>query len=250
MMKQQIIALAMMTAGFVVVRAMPTAVTAESGLSLRTVDGPTTIYLSKVTATIFGEDTDSYDYVVHSDSDRALEASQQFSDAWASGNQHDILVMFHNATMQGYMTPEQAADREWLCNELYSPMRSHIHECNDIEKRETTEIVDIEARSRWRWIKSARHVATQFGYQVLINVFANAATANLPTSPRSICAQGACFSWSKVETINGYLAQEMVQDAISAVELNEYSAQANGILGSRKRSGADVCLSNRANGCT
>ena len=250
MMLQQFITLAMMTATLVVVHAMPAAVTEEPGLVLRTVDGPTSIVLSTVTDTIFGEDTDNYDYIVHSDSERAVEASQQFSDAWASGNQHDILVTFHNATLQGHMTSEQAADQEWLCNELYSSMRSHVEECNGIEKRDTTGTIDIEARSRWSWIRSGRHVATQFGFNVLAGVLGNAAYANLPASPRSICDQGACISWSKVETFNGYFAQSMVQDAISAVDLNQYSAQANGILGSRKRSGADVCLSNRADGCT
>lgn len=33
----------------------------------------------------------------------------------------------------------------------------------------------------------------------------------------------------------GDVREKMVQDAISAVELNQYSSQANGILGSRKR---------------
>jgi hypothetical protein len=244
------IMLAMTTAAFVVVHATPTAVVAESSLFLRAADGPTSIFLSKVTDTIFGQDTDNYDYTVYSNSDRAIEASHQFSAAWASGNQHDILVTFHNATMQGYMTAEQATDKEWLCNELYSSMRSHVEECNGIEKRDTTGTIDIEARSRWNWIRSGSHVATQFGFNVLAGVLGNAAYANLPTSPRSICDQGACISWSKVETFNGYFAQSMVQDAISAVDLNHYSAQANGILGSRKRSAADVCLSNRADGCT
>ena len=81
MMKQQIIILAMTTAAFVVVHAMPTAVAAESGLFLRAVAEPTSIFLSKVTDTIFGQDTDNYDYIVHSDSDRAIEASHQFSAA-------------------------------------------------------------------------------------------------------------------------------------------------------------------------
>jgi hypothetical protein len=250
MMKQHIITLAMMTAAFVVVRAMPAAVTTESGLFLRAVDGPTSIFLSTVTDTIFGQDTDNYDYIVHSDSDRAIEASHQFADAWVSGNQHDILVAFRNATRQGYLTSEQASDKEWLCNELYSSMRSHVEECSGIEKRDTTGTIDIEARSRWNWIRSGSHVATQFGFNVLAGVLGNAAYANLPTSPRSICDQGACISWSKIETFNGYFAQAMVDDGLSAVDLNRYSAQANGILGSRKRSGADVCLSNRPKGCT
>ena len=248
-MKQQMITLVMTTAAFVVVHAMPTTVATESGLFLRAPDGPTSIFLSKVTDTIFGQDTDNYDYIAHSDSDRAIEASHQFAAAWASGNQHDILVTFHNATMQGYMTSEQAADKEWLCNELYGSMHSYVEECKWIEKRDTT-WTDIEARSRWNWIRSGAHVASQFGFNVLAGVLGNAAYANLPTSPRSICDQGACISWSKVETFNGYFAQAMVDDAISAVDLSQYSAQANGILGSRKRSGADVCMSNRPDGCT
>ena len=250
MMKQHIITLVTMTAAFVVVRAMPAAMTAESGLFLRAADGSTSIFLSAVTDTIFGQETDNYDYIVYSDSDRAIEASQQFSDAWASGKERDILVAFHNATMQGYLTAEQASDEEWLCNELYSSMHSYVDECNGIEKRDTNEGIDIEARSRWNWIRSGAHVASQFGFNVLAGLLGNAAYANLPTSPRSICDQGACISWSKVETFSGYLAQAMVDDGLQAVDLNSYSAQANGILGSRKRSGADVCLSNRPDGCT
>jgi hypothetical protein len=42
----------------------------------------------------------------------------------------------------------------------------------------------------------------------------------------------------------------MVEDALSAQDLNVFSVQADGVWGARKRSGADVCLSNRDNGCT
>jgi hypothetical protein len=66
MMKQQIVMLAMMTVAFIVVHAMPTAVATELGLFLRAADGPTSIFLSKVTDTIFGQDTDNYDYTVYS----------------------------------------------------------------------------------------------------------------------------------------------------------------------------------------
>lgn len=246
-MKQQMIKLAMMTAAFVVVRAMPTAVTAESGLVLRAADGPTTIYLSHVTDTIFGENTENYDFIAHSEQDRATEAAHQFADAWASGNQHDILVAFHNATMQGYMTPEQAADNQWLCKELYASMQSQVEECKEIQKRDT---VIIEARSRWPWSPSTAHHASKFAFNVLAGVLGNAIYANIPTSPRSVCAQGGCISWSKVETFSGNLAQQMVQDALGAQDLDRFSVEARGVLGSRKRSGADVCLSNRPNGCT
>jgi hypothetical protein len=157
---------------------------------------------------------------------------------------------FTTATMQGYMTAEQASNKEWLCNELYSSMHSHVEECNGIEKQDTTWTTDIEAHSRWNWIKSSGNVATTFGFNVLAGVLGNAASTNLPSSPRSICDQGACISWSGVETFNGYLAQQMVQDGINAVDLSDYSMQANGILGSRKRSAADVCLSNCTKGCT
>ena len=245
--------LAMTTAAFVVVRALPTTGTAESlesGLFRTSDSGLTTISLSSVTHTIFGENTDNYDYVVNSKPERAIEAAHQFANAWANGNQNDILVAFHNATMQGYMTPGQAADREWLCNELYTPMQPHVEECKGIEKRDTTEAVVIEARSRWPWSPSTKHVASTFAFNILSNLLSSAIYANLPTSPRSVCDHGACISWSKVETFQGYLAQQMVEDALSAQDLNTFSVQADGILGARKRSGADVCMSNRPNGCT
>jgi hypothetical protein len=249
-MKQQVIKLAMMTAAFVVVQAIPTAVTTEPGLVLRAVDGPVTIYLSDVTDTIFGENTENYDYIVHSDQDRAIESAHQFANAWTNGDEHDILVAFHNATMQGYMTPGQAADNQWLCTELYTSMQSQVEECKGIQKRDTPESVIIEARSRWPWSPSTSHVASQFAFNVLSSVLGSAIYANLPTSPRSVCDQGGCISWSKVETFSGNLAQQMVQDALSAQDLNRFSVEARGILGSRKRSGADVCLSNRPKGCT
>ena len=249
-MKQQMIKLATMTAAFVVVRAMPAAVTEESGLVERAADGATTIYLSHVTDTIFGESTDNYDFITNSEQDRAAEAAQQFADAWANLDQHDILVAFHNATMQGYMTPEQAADNQWLCQELYASMHSHVTECKGIQKRDTPEGVVLEARSRWPWSPSTAHHASKFAFNVLAGVLGNAIYANLPTSPRSVCAQGGCISWSKVETFSGNLAQQMVQDALGAQDLDRFSVEARGILGSRKRSGADVCLSNRPNGCT
>ena len=248
-MKQQLIKLAMMTAAFVVgvVQAMPTAATTEPGLVLRAVDGPVTVYLSHVTDTIFGENTENYDYIVHSDQDKATESAHQFANAWTNGDQHDILVAFHNATMQGHMTPEQAADNEWLCRELYTSMQSQVEECKGFQKRDT---VVIEARSRWPWSPSTAHHASKFAFNVLAGVLGNAIYANLPTSPRSVCSNGGCLSWSKVETFPGNLAMQMVQDALSAQDLDVFSVEAAGILGSRKRSGADVCLSNRPDGCT
>lgn len=227
-MKQWTIEVAMMAAAFVIVRAMPMAVTTEfleSGLFLRTGDGPTTISLSSITDTIFGQNTHNYDYIIYSEPERAIEATHQFADAWANGNQNDILVAFLNATMSGYMTPQQAADKQWLCNELYTSMQPYVEACNGIQERGTTEIVVIEAGSQWLWSAATKHVATAFAFNlnVLASVLGNAISNNLPNFPRSICAKGGRLSWSKTETFQTCLAQQMVEDVPSM--------QGNGNLG-------------------
>ena len=58
-----------------------------------------------------------------------------------------------------------------------------------------------------------------------------------------------------METFQHYYAQSFVADALTAVDFNSNSAQSDGVLVSKKReikkrSAADVCISNRADGCT
>ena len=215
------------------------------------------IYISNVTDTIFGQDAHDYDFIVHPEPEGAVEAVHLFDAAWATGDESKILVAFLNVTMFGTMTPAQAADTTWLCGELDDTMKPNVNECAGVQKRDTIEASVIEKRSIWNWVRSTRHVSSQFAMNVLAGVLGNAIYSNLPTSPRNWCTSGggpgaviACISWSAVEAFPGYLAQEMVQDAISSQDLNTYSVQANKVLGSKKRSAADVCLSNRPTGCT
>lgn len=215
---------------------------------------PKVISISSVTPTIFGQDATNYDYYLTGSSLAANEAVKKLASAVSIGTEHEILVAFLNSTMAGTMTAEQAGDDAWKCQELTQSMLDEISFClssTDIQDAPST---GLEKRSRWRWIKSARHVASNAAVQILYGALGNAAYANFPSSPRSWCnsANGgnACISWSNVESWNHNYAMQMVSDALSAVDFNQDSAQANGILRSRKRYAADVCISNRADGCT
>jgi hypothetical protein len=58
-----------------------------------------------------------------------------------------------------------------------------------------------------------------------------------------------CISWLTVETFQHSYAAQMVSDALSDTDLSQYSVRAQGILGSRKRAAATVCISDRPKGC-
>ena len=214
------------------------------------------ISISAVNETIFGQDSTRFDYFLTGHSLAATESVEKLASAISTGTEHDIVLAFLNSTMAGTMTDAQAADDAWKCQELNDNMAYTVSLCPD----STTEAVSddsallIEKRGRWSWIKSARHVASNAAVQILYGALGNAAYANFPSSPRSWCnaANGgnACISWSNVENFQHYYAQSMVSDALNQVDFNRNSAQANGILGSRKRHAADVCISNRADGCT
>ncbi|KAH0284145.1 hypothetical protein M436DRAFT_40084 [Aureobasidium namibiae CBS 147.97] len=211
------------------------------------------IYLSNVSPTIFGEPATDFDYHVSPEPSLAIEAVQRYASAVASTDTDDILTTFLNVTMAGTMTADQAADLHWKCNELSGTMATSVDACaafSTIGERSA----DLEKRSRWSWVRSAAHVANRGAVQILYGALGNAAYANFPSSPRSWCnnadGSNACISWSTVESWNHNYAQQMVSDAMSVVDFNQWSAQANRILGSRKRSAADVCISNRADGCT
>ncbi|KAK6008306.1 hypothetical protein QM012_000209 [Aureobasidium pullulans] len=211
------------------------------------------IYLSSVSPTIFGAPATDFDYHVSPEPAMAIEAIQSYVSAVSSAVTDDVLTTFLNVTMAGTMTAEQAVDLHWKCNELSGDMAASVDSCasfNTVDKR----AVDIEERSRWNWMRSASHVANQGAVQILYGALGNAAYANFPSSPRSWCnnadGSNACISWSAVETFTHYFAQQMVSDALSVTDFNRWSVQAQRILGSRKRAAADVCISNRADGCT
>lgn len=167
------------------------------------------------------------------------------------------------------MTAEQATNNTWLCNELSGNMAYTTQACEGIgliessgsttefEKRTiATDGLDRKrnAKGRWSWVLSGAHLASQTAMEILQRSLQNDLYESFNKSPRSWCnaynGVTACISWSAVEDWNHYYAQEMVGDALSVVDFNKKSAQANGVLSSRKRSTADVCLSNRAKGCT
>lgn len=211
------------------------------------------IYLSNVSPTIFGAPATDFDYHVSPEPALAIEAVQSYASAVASAISDDVLTTFLNVTMAGTMTAEQAADLHWKCNELSGDMAASVDTCatfNAVDKRS----VDVSKRSRWGWVRSAAHVANNGAVQILYGALGNAAYANFPSSPRSWCnnadGSNACISWSAVESWNHNYAQQMVSDALSVIDFNSWSAQANRILGSKKRGTADVCISNRADGCT
>lgn len=211
------------------------------------------IYLSNVSPTIFGADATDFDYHVSPEPSLAIEAIQSYASAVASADPDDVLITFLNVTMAGTMTTDQAADLHWKCNELSGSMAASVDACAAFSAVDEHS-VDVQKRSRWSWVRSAAHVANRGAVQILYGALGNAAYANFPSSPRSWCnnadGSNACISWSAVESWNHNYAQQMVSDALSAVDFNQWSAQAYRILGGRKRGAADVCISNRADGCT
>ncbi|KAM0420471.1 hypothetical protein ACHAPT_011764 [Fusarium lateritium] len=226
---------------FPVAHAMPTAGTALHARSAASADFED-IYISKVTDKIFGQDATHYDFsVIGSEKDLAIAAVHEYAAACDGGDEGKILVTFVNATMAGHMKYEQADDAAWLCGELDEVMLPHVSQCVHVEKRDI-----LEARSRWNWSTSRSHVASSFGAQVLAGYLGNLAWTIFPINPRSVCSSGACLSWAKpIAGFTGYFAQQLVQDALSAADLNQFSVEAYGGV-----NGIDICISNRATGCT
>ncbi|KAJ4328731.1 hypothetical protein N0V84_000732 [Fusarium piperis] len=226
---------------FPVAHAMPTASTDLHARNAASTDFED-IYLSKVTAKIFGQDATHYDFsVIGSEKTLAIAAAHDYAAAFAGADENKILVTFVNATMAGHLKVEQAEDTAWLCGELDEAMLPHVSQCVGIDKRDI-----LEARSRWNWTKSTSHVASSFGAQVLAGYLGNLAWTVFPVNPRSVCSSGACLSWAKpLAGFTGYFAQQLVQDALSAADLNHYSVEAYGGVNN-----IDICISNRATGCT
>ncbi|RSL55255.1 hypothetical protein CEP54_009509 [Fusarium duplospermum] len=206
------------------------------------------IYLSKVTAKIFGQDATHYDFsVISSEKTLAIATVYDYVAAYAGGDENKILVTFVNATMAGHLKIEQAENIAWLRDELDEDMLPHVSQCVHIEKRAV-----LEARSQWNWTKSTSHVASirshvasSFGAQVLAGHLGNLAWTVFPVSPGSVCSSGACLPWAQpLADYTGYFAQQLVQDSLSAVDLNYYSVEAYGGINN-----IDICVSNRATGC-
>ena len=91
---------------------------------LRAVDGPTTIYLSHVTDTIFGENTGTT--TTSSTRTRIRQRSPRTN----------------------LRTPGQREPASGCAESFYTSMQSQVKECKGIKKRGTPESVIIEARSR------------------------------------------------------------------------------------------------------
>ncbi|KAJ3541424.1 hypothetical protein NM208_g4625 [Fusarium decemcellulare] len=252
-MKSQFTQLAMLAAAFVgmglfeglpVAHAMPAT---EKTLHARNAALPDfeTIYISKVTDQIFGQDATHYDYsIIESEKDLAIAALHQFAAAYINGApSNNIIVTFVNATMAGHMQQDQARNMTWLCGELDNDMLPQVSECAHVEKR--ARAVGLEKRSRFRWTSDRKNVSSRFGMQVLASYFGSLAWNTFPISPRSYCQSGACISWQKpLAGFCGYFAQFILQDGISATDFNKNSAQAFKAVND-----AAVCLSNRATGC-
>jgi len=225
--------------------ALPTSLSALTSVDAAA-DG-TYIWISKVTPVIFGEDSTNYDYFLFSsESTAAKEAVHAYSQAFATGDEDRIVTSFLNATMSGTLVNDQAQNTEWKCSELSSTMRAAVSSC----QASTADEQLLEKRARYDWRKSTSHVSSGSAVDALAGALGRNPNYGFPTSPRSYCIYSAnvqaCISWSSPQ--NGFTegtAEGYISDAQSVVGFNTYSAQANGIL-----NGADVCISNRASGCT
>jgi hypothetical protein len=214
------------------------------------------IAMSKVNATIFGQDAATYDYFLLSNATPALDALGTLRQAIAQADTDSIALAFLNVTMAGTIPQAHASDMGWVCAELDPKMTSHVPGCRASGSSQHLAREPLESglmrRSYYLWKESSNHVSSQYAMQALIVALNEDQTAVFPVSPRSFCntidSKTACISWSKDQTAFTHAsATSFVSDGMSAVDLSAYSAQANGVLGPNE---ADVCLSDRPNGCT
>jgi hypothetical protein len=215
----------------------------------------TFLWLSNVSPTIFGQDATRFDYYLYSPSASAADAVDQYAKTMAVGTEDDIVTAFLNATMAGTLSNEQAADAAWKCLELGELMASKVASCqahghHTVERRADVAEPDLSKRSRFNWEQSSSHVPSNNAVQALHTTLGINPSYQFPSSPRSFCntfndGTNACLSWSSVQTFDHDDGQYYIEDAASVVNFDRTSAEARGIL-----NGADVCISNRANGCT
>ena len=229
------------------------------------------VWVSNVTTIIFGEDATDFDFHITGEAIGAIESIATFAAVFPTGDADATLVAFLNTTMSGTMMADQATDMSWLCGELSGDMASMSPACEGVvlagstlqpsasvdkhtAKTDQSLYTKRSGRGRFGWIATAAHVSSKFAMEVLQRSLESKVYQSFDTNPRSWCTAvngvTACISWSKAEVWNHNYAIQMMNDALTSVDFDHYSAQANGVLGTKKRSGADVCLSNRADGCT
>lgn len=98
-----------------------------------------TVWFSNITDTIWGEDATNFDYVLNGNSgnmqhfESAIESVQYFARVWLDGDASTLLVAFHNYSLSGTLSAEQAADKQWLCYELGCPMNRIAEVCKDLD---------------------------------------------------------------------------------------------------------------------
>ncbi|KAF1822601.1 uncharacterized protein K489DRAFT_295528, partial [Dissoconium aciculare CBS 342.82] len=139
----------------------------------------TFLWLSNVSPTIFGQDATRFDYYLYSPSASAADAVDQYAKTMAVGTEDDIVTAFLNATMAGTLSNEQAADAAWKCLELGELMASNVASCqahghHTVERRADMAELDLSKRSRWNWLQSGSHVASNFAMNALAGVLGNA----------------------------------------------------------------------------
>ncbi|KAK5116520.1 hypothetical protein LTR85_009145 [Meristemomyces frigidus] len=219
-----------------------------------------TIWFSHLNDTILGMDATELDYEVLSNKRASIDSILHLAGVHVTGDHESILVAVTNATLIGGVTDEQAANRTWLCNELGRERASHSPACDDIDVPAEPDWeypegdAALDKRSLWVWLRKTAHISSVAAMDILQSDLQDRATDYLKNSPRSLCDKlngvRACLSWSKVESFQANYAAQMAGDALSDTDLGKYSVMAKGILGSKKRAGADVCFSDRPDGCT
>ena len=133
----------------------------------------TYFYPSRVAATIFGADATDFDYHLASDVTTATEALAAYTTAYSTGDESQILITFLNVTGAGILTSTQASNPNFLCNELSGDVASYVSLCSSHIVVRDTLVPTLEKRSRWNWIKSGAHVASNTAVNILYGALEN-----------------------------------------------------------------------------
>jgi hypothetical protein len=212
-----------------------------------------TVRLSAVTTSIFGQDAEKFDYYLASPDDRAAGAMTTFQDAINIGDETSIAVAFLNVTVAGTMPTEHASDLDWICQTLGREAASQANVCRNTAPSAVQTKEGPKKRSTWNWVQSTNHVSSADAVTALYTILGTDSQQIFPDSPRSFCntreGKTACISWSSPQYFAHEDGQTFIADAQSVVDFNRFSAQANGVLGQQPPL-ADICISDRPNGCT
>jgi hypothetical protein len=219
----------------------------------------TMIWLSNAAPKIFGADATNFDYIHATPNQKATEAVETYHKAVLAGEEDGMITAFLNATQGGTMIHDKASDLLWKCRELGPEMASHTKACKDVSHDMAPEQAQVihpskpeklSKRNYFSWNISYDHKSSAGAVEALEAVLGSQPTIQFPQSPRSICVTfrdtQACLSWSSVQDFNYAQGRNFIDDALTVVNFDAFSAQTNRALGS----GADVCISNRPNGCT